>query len=336
MTFDNTKSPLVRAMTRDGTARIICADTTRIIDKACEICSPSNTAAAALGRVMTVTSIMGTMLKNSTDTVTVRFNGDGPCGEIISTADYNGDVRGYIQNPEADVPRKPNGKLDVGALIGQGSMSVVKDIGMKEPYVGISPIITGEIGDDLTQYLMTSEQTPSVVAVGVRVINDKDEPHRTICSAGGGYILQLMPGASEDTIARIEKNVTSLSSISMMIENGRTPIEIIGMVLEGIEYDLFDTIDVYYKCSCTKERFRSGLRALGLNDMVNIEKNEKGDLETVCHFCGTKYTFTHAEMNEIIDELKDHYRKKLKDYRSRRKNDDKGSDGKEGKEENDT
>ena len=332
MTFENTRSPLVRAMTRDGTARIICADTTKIIDKACQICSPSNTAAAALGRVMTVTSIMGTMLKNSTDTITVRFDGDGPGGEIISTADYNGDVRGYIQNPEADVPRKPNGKLDVGTLIGKGSMSVVKDIGMKEPYVGISQIVTGEVGDDLTQYLMNSEQTPSVVAVGVRVINSEDSGGRAVCTAGGGYILQLMPGASEDTISRLEKNVSAMPSISAMIENGRTPTEIIGMVLEGIEYDLFDTIDIYYKCTCTRERFRSGIRALGLTDLINIEKTEKGDLETVCHFCGTKYSFSHDDISQIISELKDHYREKLKERKKRQEEsgdagEDKGEDG---------
>ena len=309
MTFEKTRSPLVRAMTRDGTARIICADTTKIIDKACEIQQPSNTAAAALGRVMTVTSIMGTMLKNKGDTVTVRFNGDGPVGEVISTAEYTGDVRGYVEHPEADVERKPNGKLDVGTLIGKGSMSVVKDIGLKEPYIGISPIITGEIGDDMTQYLLTSEQTPSVVAVGVRVINEKEGNQRAVCVAGGGFILQLMPGASEDTISKLEKNITALPSISSLFEKGRTPEEIIGMALEGIEYDLFDEIDIYYKCGCSKERFRSGLKALGLNDLVNIEKSEKGDLETACQFCGTKYSFSHDELNKIIDELKDHYRR---------------------------
>ena len=162
-------SKITRAITRDGSARIIFADTTGIVGDACRIHQTSKTMTAVLGRVLTATSILGSMLKNPTDTITVRFLGDGPAGAVVCVADYTGDVRGYAQNPDVELPRKPNGKLDVGAAVGKGNMYVVKDLGMSEPYVGVSPIVTGEIGDDITEYLASSEQTPSVCAVGVRV-----------------------------------------------------------------------------------------------------------------------------------------------------------------------
>ncbi|MGI6742493.1 MAG: Hsp33 family molecular chaperone HslO [Eubacteriales bacterium] len=319
MIFNETKSPLIRAMTRDGSARIFCTDNTAIVNKACSVHQPSNTAAAALGRILTVTSIFGVILKNKDDLITIRYNGDGPAGTIICTGDYNGDVRGYIQNPKADVPRKPNGKLDVGTLIGKGNLNVIRDEGAKEPYVGISPIINGEVGDDITNYLLTSEQTPSVCGVGVRIMNDQ-LTGAPICTASGGFILQLMPGADEATVIKLEKNVGSFSSVSSMLEKGKTPEDIIAVILDGIEYDLFDKVDNYYKCDCNREKFKLGIKSLGLTELTALLREETGDIETVCHFCGEKYTFSHEEVEKLLDELKDKYRKKLEERKKEETN----------------
>jgi molecular chaperone Hsp33 len=319
MIFNETKSPLIRAMTRDGSARIFCTDNTAIVNKACSVHQPSNTAAAALGRILAVTSIFGVILKNKDDLITIRYNGDGPAGTIICTGDYNGDVRGYIQNPKADVPRKPNGKLDVGTLIGKGNLNVIRDEGAKEPYVGISPIINGEVGDDITNYLLTSEQTPSVCGVGVRIMNDQ-LTGAPICTASGGFILQLMPGADEATVIKLEKNAGSFSSVSSMLEKGKTPEDIIAVILDGIEYDLFDKVDNYYKCDCNREKFKLGIKSLGLTELTALLREEMGDIETVCHFCGEKYTFSHEEVEKLLDELKDKYRKKLEERKKEETN----------------
>ncbi len=319
MIFNETKSPLIRAMTRDGSARIFCTDNTAIVNKACAVHKPSNTAAAALGRILAVTSIFGVMLKNKKDLTTLRFDGDGPSGTIICTADYNGDVRGYIQNPKADVPRKPNGKLDVGSLIGRGNLSVIRDEGVKEPYIGISPIINGEIGDDITNYLLTSEQTPSVCGVGVRIRNDKDTG-AAVCTASGGFILQLMPGADEATVLKLEKNAASFSSVSSMLEKGKTPEDIIAAILDGIEYDLFDKVDTYYKCDCNREKFSLGIKSLGLTELTALLREETGNIDTICHFCGENYSFTHEEVENLLEELKDKYRKKLEERKKEETN----------------
>lgn len=312
MIFNKTKSPLIRAITKDGSARIFCTDNTAIVNKVCSVHQPSNTAAAALGRILAVTSIFGVMLKNKDDLVTIRYNGDGPAGTIICTGDYNGDVKGYIQNPKADVPRKPNGKLDVGTLIGKGNLNVIRDEGVKEPYVGISPIINGEIGDDITHYLLTSEQTPSVCGVGVRITND-NVTGAPVCTAAGGFILQLLPGADEAAVLKLEKNASSLSSISSMIEKGKTPEDIVAALFDGIEYNLFDRIDTYYKCDCSREKFSAGIKSLGLTELTLLLRDEPGDIETSCHFCGEKYSFSHKEVEKLLEELKDKYRKKLEE-----------------------
>ena len=285
----NTTSSISRAMTRDGSVRIVCTDTTAIVRHAGEIHNLSKTMTAALGRCLTVTSLMGSLLKDKTDALTIQLRGDGPAGMLLCVSDYMGNVRGYAEHPDIELPPNEKGKLDVGGAVGSGSLYVIRDLGVGEPYVGISPIVSGEIGDDISEYYASSEQTPTVCALGVRVT-----PELT-CKAAGGFLLQLMPGADETLIPALEKNVAEIGSVSKLIELGKTPEEIIGMALEGIPFDLFDSFETEYRCTCSREKYLRALVSLNAADYEELEAEGK-PVETECRFCRKKYVFSMKEI----------------------------------------
>ena len=283
---------ILRGMTRDGSAQILVINSTDMVNEAVRIHKTSPTATAALGRVLTATSLMGTTLKDKGNTLSVNFRGDGPCGHVLAVTDYLGNVRGYIQNPHIDLPRKANGKLDVSAAIGNGTLVVIKDVGEKEPYNGIVNIVSGEIAEDITNYYAESEQIPTLCALGVLVAPDGK------CKAAGGVIVQLLPFAAESAIAQLEKNAANLSAISKLFDEGKTNEEIANIALEGIEYDLFDTIDVGYKCTCSYKRVGNALLSLNPYELYNILAAEK--IMTVnCQFCDRVYQFDGADIEKL-------------------------------------
>ena len=295
MISDN--STITRIMTRDGSAMLIISNSTQIVKKAAEIHSLSHTMTAVLGRALTATSIMGSLLKDKEHSLTLQLKGDGPGGSVVCVSDYSGNVRGYVQNPSLDLPPNKFGKIDVGGAIGKGNLYIIKDLGLNEPYVGLSPIVSGEIAEDITEYYASSEQTPSVCALGVRVGDD----HK--CFAAGGFLLQLMPGADDTVITMLEQNIKNIKSVSQLIADGLTGEEIGARVLDGIEFDVFDIISVDYKCPCSREKYEGALLSLGINDLEELSQDPCG-IETVCHFCNSKYNFATNEIKGMIDYLR--------------------------------
>ncbi len=285
-------SYITRALSSDGSARIFFTDTTKIVSDAMTIHKTSKTCAAVLGRALTATSLMGSLLKDRDNSVTVQIKGDGPAGNVVCVSDYAGNVRGYVQNPEVELLPNAKGKLDVGGAVGKnGYLYVTKDLGLAEPYNGVSPIVSGEIGDDVTEYFASSEQTPTVCALGVRVSNE-----RTI-KAAGGFLVQIMPGADPSVIDRIDENLKMVSSVSAMIEEGKTAKDVIDTVFEGIPYDVFDEFDTEYRCNCSRDRYLKALVSLPDDDIAELKRTNE-PVECECRFCGAKYVFDLAEIEE--------------------------------------
>lgn len=284
------KSTIIRAMTRDGSARITFINSTAMVKHMAKIHKPSKTMTAALGRVMSGASLMGSFLKDKDNTLTLRFNGDGPAGKIVAVSDYMGNVRICADNYSAELLPNEKGKLDVGGAVGRGTMYVIRDLGLSEPYIGSADIISGEIAEDITNYFAVSEQTPTVCALGVRVNKELE------CFAAGGYLVQLLPGAEEEVISVLEKNIISLESVSKMIADGIGGEEIIGRVFEGIEFDIFDEFDCEYRCNCSRERYLSALRGLCREDIDDLKADGK-PIEASCQFCGATYSFDPSELD---------------------------------------
>ena len=289
------KSKILRAMTTDGSARILVINSRELVNGMIRAHKTSPTATAALGRTVTAASMIGTMLPEAGDSVTISFAGDGEAGKIISVADYYGNVKAYIQNPLANPPKKSNGKLDVGTAVGRGTLSFVKQIGEGEPQTGIAEIVSGEIAEDIASYFALSEQIPTVLSLGVLV--DKDYS----CLAAGGVLIQLLPFPDDKTVDLIERNAADLSNISRSFERGMTLEEIADIALRDIPYDVFDTIEVEYKCDCSAKRMREKILSLGKTEVRKLldEQEAEGkprELTAVCRFCNSEYTFTEKNL----------------------------------------
>lgn len=293
------KSTILRAMTRDGSARAFVINSTDIVNVAIGYHKTTPTASALLGRTLTAASMMGTLLKDKGNTLTLNVRGDGPAKNVIAVSDYAGNVKGYIAEPYIDIPKKPNGKLDVSGAIGAGTLAVVKDIGLKEPYSGMINLVSGEIAEDITQYFAVSEQTPSLCALGVLV--DRD----FTCKAAGGVLISLLPFAAEETITQLEKNAANLANVSKLFDDGLSCEEIMNIALEGIEYDIFDELDVEYACDCSRERCARALRSLGEKEAYSLFEENKAEgkgeeVQFECHFCDKRYVFTKDDADEIF------------------------------------
>ncbi|MBQ3088190.1 MAG: Hsp33 family molecular chaperone HslO [Clostridia bacterium] len=281
---------LIRCITSDGLVMATAIDSTDIVAEAERVHKTSAVNTAALGRLLTAGSMMGNMLKSKGNTLTLRLAGGGPAGNLIVVSDWEGDVRGYVSNPVVEIPLNNKGKLDVAGTVGTtGNLYVTKDLGMKEPYNGCIPLVSGEIAEDITAYYAISEQIPTVCALGVLV-----NPDLTV-KAAGGYIIQLLPAAGEDTIEKIEKGMKDIPSVTAMLQSGETPESILKRALSEFDVEVLYEHEVYYKCNCSRERIETALITLGAEEL-NKMADELPEVEIQCHFCDKAYKFSPNEV----------------------------------------
>ena len=284
---------IVRVISKDASVVCSAIDGKDIVGEIERIHKSSAVVTAALGRLSLGASLLGFGLKGKNDTVTVRMNGDGPAGALIAVADSFGNVKSYVQNPVVELPLNSFGKLDVRGAVGRnGTLSVVKDLGLKEPYSGQVPIVSGEIAEDITSYLAVSEQIPSVCALGVLV-----NPDLTVANAGG-YLIQLLPFAPESAIDVIEQNIKGLQSVTQLYSQGMTVDEIALKTLEGLEPNILDDFEVSYKCDCSRDRVERALQSIGEADLLDMAKDEFTEVK--CHFCDKTYRFSSREILSLI------------------------------------
>ena len=287
----------MRAIAGDGFIKITAVETTDIVERARQIHTLTPVATAALGRTMSAASILGEALKETDGSVTVRINGGGPLGSVVVVSDSMGNVRGYVQNGEIDLPLKPNGKLDVGGAVGtDGMLTIIRDMNMREPYVGSVQLVSGEIAEDFAAYFVESEQTPSACALGVLVDVDQS------VIAAGGYIVQLLPGASDAIAEGLERNIAASGAITSMLSSGMSLEDIINAVLSGYEPKILEQADIEYRCYCSRERVEAALASIGEEELAEIEKDGK-PISVTCQFCDRVYTFDVDEVKRIRKEL---------------------------------
>ncbi|MDD5899984.1 MAG: Hsp33 family molecular chaperone HslO [Lachnospiraceae bacterium] len=284
---------IVRASAADGQIRAFAATTGNLVERARKIHGTSPVATAALGRLLTGAAMMGSMMKGRADVLTVQIMGDGPIGSLTVTADSMARVKGIVQNPEVMLPPSKEGKLDVGGAVGTGMLRVIKDLGLKEPYIGEIELISGEIAEDFTYYFAASEQVPSSVALGVLMNRDN-----TVAQAGG-FIIQLMPDATEEVISHLEQKLTEVTAVSGLLEEGMTPEEILEYIFAGFDLKILDKIPTSYYCNCSRERVEKALLSLGHNELASMV--DDGEPITMnCHFCNKSYTFSVEEVSAIL------------------------------------
>lgn len=289
------KDYIVRATAAQGTVRAFATITTELVGKASRIHGLSPIATAALGRTLTAAGMMSRMLKGENDKLTIQIKGDGPLGGIVVVSDSSANVRGYVHNPIVDLPLNERGKLDIRSAVGFGYINVIKDMGLKEPYIGFADLVSGEIADDLTYYFATSEQVPSTVALGVLV-----DASGVVSS--GGFIIQLMPGTEEETVEKLEKRLIGFPPISKLLAQGTSPEEILELLLEDMNPKMLEQVPCKFECNCSRDRMERNLISIGKKDLLEILADGQG-AELQCHFCNTKYNFTHQDMERLIKEV---------------------------------
>lgn len=287
---------LVRGMTMDGFVKVVAIRSTELVRRGAQIQGTTPNATAAFGRALTAASMMGNMQKVEDGSMTLQIRGDGPIGGIVCVSDPIGNVRGYVVNPKVPLVEKHPGKLDVGATVGNGSLTVIRDLQMKEPYVGSVELVSGEIGDDVTAYFAQSEQIPTACALGVLV--DKDMSVKV----AGGYLLQLLPGAPEETIDILEKGIRRAGAVTAMLEKGMSPEDILGEVVGELGVVFMETTEVSYKCYCSRERVADALISLGRKELTEI-RDEKKTFPVECQFCDTVYSFTPEDIDELLKKI---------------------------------
>lgn len=288
---------MIRAVAADGYIRAFAATTKDIAQTAAAAHKSTPVVTAALGRTLTAGAMMGLMMKGDKDVMTIIIKGDGPIGGITVTADSHGNVKGYPENAKVDVPAKRPGKLDVGGAVGAGSLTVIKDLGLKEPYTGTVELVNGEIAEDITYYFAASEQVPSAVGLGVLVDTDRS------VRASGGFIIQLMPGVPDDVVDRLEEKVNGLESVTTMLDSGMTPEDMINDILAGFSPEILEKDELHFYCNCSKDRMAKALISLGARELSSlIADNEP--IELKCHFCESRYSFEVEELKEMLEVAK--------------------------------
>lgn len=288
---------IVRATARNAQIRAFAATTRNIVETARMAHNTSPVVTAALGRLLTAGAMMGNMLKGEKDLLTLQIQSSGPIKGITVTADSAANVKGYAIVPDVYLPANDKGKLDVGGAVGIGILNVIKDMGLKEPYVGQTVLQTGEIGDDLTYYFATSEQIPS--SVGLGVLMNKDNT----VNCAGGFIVQLMPFAEEATIQRLEQNLKEITSVTKLLEEGKTPEDILQILLDGLDMQILDTVPTQFHCNCDKKRIEKALISIGAKQMQEMIDDGE-DIEVNCHFCNKNYKFTVEELKQLLKYAK--------------------------------
>lgn len=284
---------IVRATAANAQIRAFAANTKEMVEEARRIHNTSPVVTAALGRLLTGGAMMGAMQKGEEDLLTLQVSGDGPLKGMTVTADARGNVKGYAIEPQVMLPPSKAGKLDVGGAVGKGSLRVIKDMGLKEPYVGQTVLQTGEIAEDLTYYFATSEQVPS--SVGLGVLMEKDN---TVKQAGG-FILQLMPFAEEEVIAKLEQNLSDFTSVTRVLDEGKTPEEMLGLLLSGLDLEITDTRPAAFCCNCSRERVERAIISIGRKEIREMIEEQKPILVN-CHFCNREYSFSPAQLKELL------------------------------------
>ena len=287
---------IIRMMTGDGMVKAVAVTGKDMVERSRQIHKTLPVATAALGRTLMAASMMGDMLKEKDGSVTLQIKGGGPLGAITAVSDSRGNPRGYLQNGQVDIPRKYQGKLDVGTAVGSsGSLTVMKDMGLKEPYIGSVQLVSGEIAEDITAYFVESEQVPTACALGGLV--DKDQS----VAAAGGYLVQLLPGADESVIQRLEESIARLGPVTDALHGGADAVQLLERVLEGQEPELLERRPVAYKCYCSRERVSRAIISMGKEEMQSLIE-EQGGAELTCQFCDKVYRFTKEDLQELLEE----------------------------------